>query len=90
MSLISSIAIFFIIWWTTLFVILPFGVRSQIEEGRVVPGTERGAPARHHMLRNVIWTTAVSAVLFSLFYANYVGGFLTLENFPLLPKPPLG
>ncbi|QCI68621.1 DUF1467 family protein [Phreatobacter stygius] len=90
MSLISSIAIFFIIWWTTLFVVLPFGVRSQIEEGRVVPGTERGAPAHHHMLRNIIWTTVVASVLFSLFYINYVGGFLTLENIPLLPRPAAG
>jgi predicted secreted protein len=88
MSLISSIAIYFVIWWVTLFVVLPFGVRSQIEAGNVIPGTEGGAPAHPRMLRNVVWTTIVATVFFALFYANYVGGYLTLENIPLLPRPP--
>lgn len=90
MSLLSGIAIFFVIWWTALFAVLPFGVRSQVEEGRVVPGSERGAPSHPHMLRNVIWTTILSSVLFGLFYANYVGGYVTLDNIPFLPRPPLG
>ena len=90
MSFLSGLAIFFVIWWTALFAVLPFGVRSQMEEGRVVPGSERGAPAHPHMLRNVIWTTVVSGVLFSLFYLNYVGGYLTLDTIPFLPRPPLG
>ncbi|MFT3953138.1 MAG: DUF1467 family protein [Piscinibacter sp.] len=57
-----------------LFAVLPFGVRSQVEAGSVVPGSDRGAPVRHRMLRNVIWTTMVSAVIFGLYYANFVGG----------------
>ena len=31
MSLPTSIAIYFIIWWTVLFAVLPWGVRSQQE-----------------------------------------------------------
>ena len=63
MSTGAAVAIYFIIWWLTLFVVLPFGVRSQLEEGQVVPGSERGAPARHGMLRSVIWTTLLSVVI---------------------------
>ncbi|MGL4496733.1 MAG: DUF1467 family protein, partial [Beijerinckiaceae bacterium] len=33
----SLIAIYFVIWWIILFAVLPFGVRSQVEEGKVVP-----------------------------------------------------
>ena len=33
MSLPTSIAIYFIIWWTVLFAVLPWGVRSQQEYG---------------------------------------------------------
>jgi predicted secreted protein len=45
MSLATSIAIYFIIWWTVLFAVLPWGVRSQQESGAVAPGTDPGAPA---------------------------------------------
>ena len=41
MSLVTAIAIYFIIWWTVLFAVLPWGVRSQDETGTVAKGTER-------------------------------------------------
>jgi predicted secreted protein len=88
MSLGASVAIYFIIWWLVLFATLPFGVRSQIEAGEVTEGTEHGAPHQHHMVRKVIWTTAISAVLFALYYANYITGFITLDDVPLLPRGP--
>ncbi len=36
MSWVSSLAIFFIIWWTALFAVLPFGVRNSAETGAKV------------------------------------------------------
>ncbi|HWT31144.1 MAG TPA: DUF1467 family protein, partial [Propylenella sp.] len=43
MNLLSSAAIFFVIWWVVLFAVLPFGVRSQHEMNDVTLGTEHGA-----------------------------------------------
>jgi predicted secreted protein len=86
MSIAASLAIYFIMWWLTLFAILPFGVRSQVEAGAVVPGSEPGAPHRAAMLRNVLWTTVVSGVLFTLYYVNYTQGFITLDDIPFLPR----
>ena len=86
MSIAAAVAIYFIIWWLTLFAILPFGVRSQVEAGHVVPGSEPGAPYRAAMLRNVIWTTIVAAIVFGLYYVNYTQGFITLDDIPFLPR----
>ena len=47
MSATTAIAVYFIIWWLTLFVVLPWGVRSQHESGAISPGTEPGAPIRY-------------------------------------------
>ena len=44
MSVLSVVAVYFIIWWVTLFAVLPWGVRSQAEAADVAPGTEPGAP----------------------------------------------
>lgn len=62
----GAIALYFIVWWTTLFAVLPFGVRSQVEEGDVVKGTEPGAPAAPRLVRKALWTTIVASVVFTI------------------------
>ena len=52
MSTPTIVAIYFIIWWVVLFMVLPFGVRSQDESGEVSPGTDPGAPMRHRLRAN--------------------------------------
>jgi predicted secreted protein len=79
MTISAAIAIYFIIWWLTLFAVLPFGIRSQRETGEVVPGSDPGAPAKVNGLRIIAITSAVSAVLFALFWLVYVRNVLELE-----------
>lgn len=62
----SGFALYFIIWWTVLFAVLPFGVKSQVEHGEVVRGSEPGAPARPQLLRKALITTVVAAVIFAM------------------------
>jgi predicted secreted protein len=45
MPLITIFAIYFVVWWLCLFVVLPFRVRNQVDAGEWIEGTERGAPA---------------------------------------------
>ena len=61
MSVTLAIAIYVVIWWTVLFAILPIGVRTQGEDGAIVPGTPESAPTRPRLLRVVLLTTLVSA-----------------------------
>ncbi|HYP58569.1 MAG TPA: DUF1467 family protein [Beijerinckia sp.] len=61
----TACAIFFTIWFTVLFAVLPFGVRSQHEAGEIVAGTEPGAPVAPQLLKKMVWTTLVSAVVFA-------------------------
>jgi predicted secreted protein len=75
----SAIAIYFVVWWTTLFVVLPFGVRSQTEAGSVMPGTDPGAPFVTRVPRIMLINTAVSLVVFALFWAGYVENILGLQ-----------
>jgi predicted secreted protein len=45
--------------------VLPFGVRSQHENGDFVPGSDPGAPVAPRLLAKAIWTTLISAVAFA-------------------------
>jgi predicted secreted protein len=67
MSIGSGLAIYFVIWWTTLFAVLPFGVKSQREAGEVSPGSDPGAPAVTRISRIVFWNSLVAGAVFALF-----------------------
>jgi predicted secreted protein len=81
-------AIYFVLWWVTLFVTLPFGVRSQHEEGGGAPGTDPGAPIAALMGRKLIWTTIISAVIFAIGMAAYSAGYLSIERLSKLMGMP--
>ena len=76
MSTSTLIAIYFLIWWVTLFAILPWGVRNQEESGAVSPGTDPGAPATHRVWQKLGWTTVVATVIFGNFvYALFAQSY---------------
>ena len=80
MSLTTALAIYFIIWWTVLFAVLPWGVRSQHESGEVAPGTDPGAPAIPRLKQKVIWTTIAATIVFALWFAIYTSRIVTLDD----------
>jgi len=59
----GGLALYFVIWWILLFAVLPFGVRSQVESGDVVQGSEPGAPALPALREKAIWTTFLASVV---------------------------
>lgn len=85
----SILAIYTLFWVMTAFVVLPFGIRSHHEAGAdLVPGQSDGAPANFSPRKIVLRTTLLSAVLFALFYANYVFGWIGADAFNLFGSPP--
>ncbi|PSJ64440.1 DUF1467 family protein [Kumtagia ephedrae] len=82
MTYISAFAVYLIIWWTVLFAVLPFGLKTQDDDGETVLGTVSSAPRGPHMLRAVIWTTIVSALIFGflLLLTRYFG--LSIDDIP--------
>ncbi len=84
MSWTTALAIYFVAWWIVLFAVLPFGVRSQQEAGEVVPGTDPGAPVMPRLLRVVVWTTVITAVLCGFFFWLFLTGRLTLDDLSTL------
>jgi predicted secreted protein len=64
MWFLSAFAVYFIIWWITLFAILPIGLRTQADEEEVVLGTVESAPAKFRGGRVIVLTTLVSAAIY--------------------------
>ena len=80
MSVSTALAIYFVIWWTVLFAVLPWGVRSQVESGTVVAGTDPGAPAIPKLWLKLFWTTVAATVIFALCALVYSYRLVTLDG----------
>lgn len=67
MDLASGIAVFFLIWWLVLFMVLPWGVRNPHEAGeKATRGSMPGAPVKAMMWRKLLATTLISIVVFAI------------------------
>ena len=84
----TIIAIYFLIWWITLFAVLPWGVRNQEEAGEVAPGTDPGAPAIHRVWSKLIWTTVAATVIFGILYFAYNRGLIPYDWLMRISSPP--
>ncbi len=88
-SISTAFAIYFVLWWIVLFLTLPFGVRSQHEDGEGAPGTDPGAPIVSHMGRKLIWTTVISAIIFASAMLAFSAGYFNIERLSKLMGIPL-
>ncbi|HEY1153973.1 MAG TPA: DUF1467 family protein [Pseudolabrys sp.] len=80
MSTTTAIAIYFLIWWVTLFAVLPWGVHSQEEQGEFAAGTDPGAPVAARLLWKLVWTTLVASVVFGILALIYEKQWITLDQ----------
>ena len=76
----SILAIYILFWTLSLFLVLPWGVRTSEEEGaRPGPGHAESAPHVFRARRVFLWTTLIAAVLCGVYYLNYINGWITVE-----------
>ncbi|HEX5535698.1 MAG TPA: DUF1467 family protein [Sphingobium sp.] len=85
MNSFAIVAIYFLFWVMSAFIVLPIGIRTPDETGEaLIPGQAESAPSNYRPLRVVLAATALSSVLFGLFYANYVNGWVSAEDLNIL------
>jgi predicted secreted protein len=89
MSWISIVAIYALFWVLSAFVILPIGVKTHDELGmEKIAGQADSAPGNFRPGIILLRTTILSAVLFGLFYANYIYGWIDRHSFDFLIAGP--
>lgn len=78
MSWATIIAVYFLFWWLSLFVVLPIGVRR---DDQVIEGNDRGAPARPLLKQKFLGTTCLAVVLTFVFVQAVNMGWISWESF---------
>ncbi|MCK8483502.1 DUF1467 family protein [Aliiroseovarius sp. S2029] len=80
MSITAAIVLYVVIWFVTMFVVLPIGLRTQGDEGEVVRGTHAGAPANFKLARTMIIVTIIGTVVWAIVAGIIVSGWITIED----------
>lgn len=78
MALTSIVAIYFLMFAFSAFVLLPFGVRTDEEVGNPSQlGNAESAPHKFDLKRHLIKAVILSLILFAIYYANWTYGWIT-------------
>ncbi|MGM0584504.1 MAG: DUF1467 family protein [Pseudomonadota bacterium] len=73
MTITGAIVLLAVIWFMTLYISLPIGMKSQGDVGKVEPGTPASAPSEFHLRRKLwrvtlisvpIWVVVTSVIAF--------------------------
>jgi predicted secreted protein len=83
----TAIAIYFLIWWLSLFAVLPFGIRSQHEGEDFAEGTDPGAPIAARIGWKLLWTTIVATIVFAILTVIYKYELIDFAGFMRWLRP---
>ena len=77
----SIIAIYFLFFSASAFVLLPFGVKTDEEVGaEKVPGQADSAPHKFDLKRHLLKAALLALVLFAIYYVNWTYGWITADD----------
>ncbi|MEX0758604.1 MAG: DUF1467 family protein [Tistlia sp.] len=77
MTWFESVVVYLLVWWLTLFCVLPWGVRPSDSPE---PGHEPGAPERPRMWRKILITTALAALVWGVIFLVVDSGLISFRG----------
>jgi len=80
MNIISSIILFLVVWFLSLFIILPLRLTSQNETGDVVRGTPASAPTNPQLKKKFLVVTVVAVVVWTGIVLFLMSGIMTIRD----------
>ena len=78
MNAFTAVVLYLLIWWTVLFAVLPFGARPVAEADELTGW--RGVPAQPRILRKIIITTLVAAIMWGIAYGLITSGWISFRS----------
>ena len=77
----AALAIYVLFWVLAAFLVMPFGLRTHDDaNAELVRGQVTSAPVNFNPKKVALRATLLSLVMFGLYYANYVYGWLTVDS----------
>ena len=80
MSITAAMVLYAVIWFMLFLMILPIRLKTQGEEGKVVPGTHASAPENPQIKRKAKVTTLIALVLWAVIAYIIISGTITVRD----------
>ena len=81
MAITSALVLFVIVWFMTLFIVLPLRLKTQADVGIVARGTPASAPVDPQLTKRALIVTAITVVVWSILMVVILSGVITVEDF---------
>ncbi len=81
MNIVTGAVLYLVIWFMSLFVILPLRLETQEEADDVVFGTPPSAPTNPNLKKKFIWITVLATIIFIPVAATIINGWITVDDF---------
>ena len=81
MPITSALVLFAVIWFLTLFIVLPLRLQTQGDVGKIEPGTHAGSPENPQMKKRFLVTTVFAAFVWGIVGGSIVSGIFTVRDF---------
>ena len=87
MSIVSALVLFAVVWFMTLFVVLPIRLETQGDVGEKVEGTHAGSPASNFsMRRKAKITTYVAVPIWGLLVVIILWGGISVRDLDMFNR----
>ncbi|CUI66792.1 DUF1467 family protein [Cognatishimia activa] len=88
MSITSALVMYAVVWFMTFLMVIPVRLQTQGDVGKVVPGTQAGAPEHHHLKKKAWITTAIAAVVWAILFWIITQGIIEVRDFDWMNRLP--
>ncbi len=86
MTISAAFVLFAVIWFLTLFVVLPLNIITQNDLGNVADGTPPSAPTNPQLKRKMLWTTVITVAIWIPLCVIIIFGFVTISDINFYSK----
>ncbi|WP_209426506.1 DUF1467 family protein [Pararhodobacter sp. SW119] len=90
MTVFSGFVLYAVLWFLTLFLVLPLRLTTQGDAGSVVPGTPSSAPQDAQMRKRLTITTIASFVIWAIVAAIILSGLVGIDDIDFLYRATRG
>ncbi len=79
MNWVTGLAVYAVVWWLVIFMVLPWGNR-QIDPEDVARGQASGAPQKPRLLIKMAVTTVIAGIIWVIPYYVIESGWITFRS----------
>ncbi|MAV02344.1 MAG: hypothetical protein CML58_06980 [Rhodobacteraceae bacterium] len=80
MTISAALVLFAVIWFMCLFIALPLRIKSQQEDGYVVPGTPPSAPSIPRLRKKVVWVSIITIIIWLILVYIISSGIIRVQD----------